>query len=183
MSQKLFKAIEFATKAHTDQFRKDTKIPYIIHPLGVAKILIESGSSEEIVIAGLLHDTVEDTEVTLDQVESEFGKVVARLVEGASEPNKSDTWDNRKKHTIDYLQDAPMNVVLVTFADKLDNMRAIRSDYDNLGDEVFVRFNEPKDKQRWYFESLAKVFSKRIADEPLASLLKEFKSEVAKVFG
>jgi (p)ppGpp synthase/HD superfamily hydrolase len=183
MSQKLFQAIEFATKAHSGQFRKHTKIPYIVHPLGVAKILIESGCSEEVVVAGLLHDTVEDTEVTLDQIESEFGKEVARLVEGASEPDKSDSWDNRKKHTIDYLQDAPMDVVLVTFADKLDNMRAIRSDYEKIGDEVFGRFNEPKDKQRWYFESLAEVFSKRIADEPLVTLLRGFKAEIAKVFG
>lgn len=183
MSQKLFQAIEFATKAHSGQFRKQIKIPYIIHPLGVSKILIESGCSEEVVVAGLLHDTVEDTEVTLDQIENEFGKEVARLVEGASEPDKSDSWDNRKKHTIDYLQDAPIDVVLVTFADKLDNMRAIRSDYEKIGDEVFGRFNEPKDKQRWYFESLAEVFSKRIADEPLVTLLRGFKAEIAKVFG
>lgn len=183
MSQKLFQAIEFAAKAHTDQFRKYTKIPYIVHPLGVAKILIESGCSEEVVLAGLLHDTVEDTEVTLDQIEDEFGKEVARLVEGASEPDKSDSWDNRKKHTIDYLQDAPMDVILVTFADKLDNMRAIRSDYEKIGNKVFRRFNEPKNKQRWYFESLAEVFSNRIVDEPLITLLREFKSEIAKVFG
>ena len=183
MSQKLFQAIEFATKAHSDQFRKHTKIPYIVHPLGVGKILIESGCSEEVVLAGLLHDTVEDTEVTLDQIENEFGKEVARLVEGASEPGKSDSWDNRKKHTIDYLQDAPMDVVLVTFADKHDNMRAIRSDYEKIGNKVFHLFNEPKNKQRWYFESLAEVFSKRIVDEPLVTLLREFKSEIAKVFG
>ncbi len=183
IGQKLFKTIEFATKAHSGDFWKNTRLPYIIHPLGVAKILIESGCSEEVVLAGLLHDTVEDTEVTLGQIENEFGKEVARLVEGASEPDKSDTWEDRKKHTIDYLKDAPMNVVQVTFADKLDNMRAIRSDYEKIGNKVFRRFNEPKNKQRWYFESLAQVFSKRIVDEPLVTLLREFKSEIAKVFG
>lgn len=134
-------------------------------------------------MAGALHDTVEDSSVVIDDIRGEFGEEVARLVEGASEPDKSDTWENRKEHSIEYLDSASLDVVLVSFADKLDNIRDIRTDYKKLGDGVFSRFNRLKDQQAWYYRSLSSVFSKRLVDEPFVSLLREFKSEIAKVFG
>ena len=182
MSQRVFEAIEFATKAHTGQFRKGTKVPYIVHPLGVAKILIETGCSEDVAVAGILHDTVEDSSYKMDDIRREFGEEVARLVEGASEPDKSDTWENRKRHTIDILETAPMDAVYVSLADKLANIRDIRADYEKLGDDVFLRFNRPKDKQEWYYRAMADVFSKRIVDEPFLSLVLELRFEIVKVF-
>lgn len=182
MSQRVFEAIEFATKAHTGQFRKGTKVPYIVHPLGVAKILIEAGCSEDVAVAGILHDTVEDSSYKMDDIRREFGEEVARLVEGASEPDKSDTWENRKRHTIDILQTAPMDAVYVSLADKLANIRDIRADYEKRGDDVFLRFNRPKDKQEWYYRAMADVFSKRIVDEPFLSLVLELRFEIVKVF-
>ncbi len=146
MSERVFQAIQFATKAHTGQFRKGTKVPYIVHPLGVAKILIEAGCSEDVVVAGILHDTVEDSSTRIDDIRRDFGEEVARLVSGASEPDKSDTWENRKQHTIDNLETAPMDAVYVSLADKLANIRDIRADYEKLGDDVFLRFNRPKEK-------------------------------------
>jgi (p)ppGpp synthase/HD superfamily hydrolase len=100
----IFKAIEFATRAHSGQYRKGTKLPYIVHPLGVAKILIECDSPEHLIVAGILHDTVEDTSATLDEIKQTFGWDIADLVEAASEPDKSDTWENRKEHTIQMLK-------------------------------------------------------------------------------
>ncbi len=182
MSQRIFQAIEFATKAHTGQFRKGTKVPYIVHPLGVAKILIEAGCSEEVVVAGILHDTVEDSSTRIDDIRRDFGEEVSRLVEGASEPNKSDTWENRKQHTIDILETAPMDAVYVSLADKLDNIRDIRADYEKLGDDVFLRFNRPRGKQEWYYRALVDMFSKRIVDEPFLSLVLELRFEIVKVF-
>ena len=182
MSQRVFQAIEFATKAHTGQFRKGTKVPYILHPLGVAKILIEAGCSEDVVVAGILHDTVEDSSTGIDDIRRDFGEGIARLVEGASEPDKSDTWENRKQHTIDILETAPMDAVYVSLADKLNNIRDIRADYEKLGDDVFLRFNRPKDKQGWYYRALADVFAKRIVDEPFLSLVLELRFEIVKVF-
>jgi len=126
---------------------------------------------------------VEDSSVVIDDIRGEFGEEVARLVEGASEPDKSDTWENRKEHSIEYLDSASLDVELVSFADKLDNIRDIRTDYKKLGDGVFSRFNRLKDQQAWYYRSLSSVFSKRLVDEPFVSLLREFKSEIAKVFG
>ncbi len=181
--KRICKAIEFAFQAHAGQCRKGTKRPYIIHLLGVAKTLIGHGCSEDLVVAGILHDTVEDTDVTVENIRQTFGEKVASLVQAASEPDKSDTWENRKRHTIEYLKTAPRDVLLIACADKLDNIREIREDYAKVGEAVWSRFNRPKEKQRWYYQSLADVFTSRIDGEPSASLFKEFKSEVEKVFG
>ena len=182
-SQMIFDAIESAAKAHTGQFRKGTNVPYIIHPLAVAKILIDCGCSVEVVVAGILHDMVEDTPVTLEDIHQSFGEAVAQLVEGASEPEKSDTWENRKQHTIEYLKTAPINVLLVACADKLDNIKTIQEDYAKAGESVWARFNRPKEHQRWYYQALAEVFATRMQGEPTISLFQKFKSEVEKVFG
>ncbi len=178
----IFQAIEFAAKAHSGHFRKGTRIPYIIHPLGVAKILIDHGCSEEVVVAGILHDTVEDTPITPEDIRRSFGERVAQLVRDVSEPNKSDTWENRKRHTIEHLKTAPRDVLLVSLADKLDNIRAIRDDYAKLGDSLWPRFNRPKESQKWYYRSLAEVFCSCTADS-LTSVAQEFESEVQKIFG
>lgn len=178
----IFKAIEFAAKAHTGQFRKSTNLPYILHPLGVGRILIEYDFSEEVVIAGILHDTIEDTSVTLKDILNVFGRNVKRIVEGASEPNRSDSWVNRKQHTIDYLKTAPGDVLLVACADKLDNIRAIKKDINKIGDVLWDRFNAKKDKQEWYYKSLTKAFLGRSKEMVGAALFKEFSSEVNLVF-
>jgi (p)ppGpp synthase/HD superfamily hydrolase len=185
-SKRVFEAIEFAVRSHggVRQCRKGTSIPYIVHPLGVARILIEVGAPESVVIAGLLHDTVEDTPVTVKQIERRFGPKVARLVSGASEPDKSDSWENRKRHTVEYLKSAPLDAVLVSAADKLDNIRSIREDIDRHGEAVWSRFNRPKQDQRWYFKSLNEVFGERLRGHPAgAALAKEFDAEVRRVFG
>lgn len=179
----IFKAIEFAVKAHEGQYRKGTKIPYIIHPIGVAKILIENGCSEETIVAGILHDTVEDTHISLEDIKRQFGEKVERLVEGASEPDKSDAWENRKQSTIDKIKDATEELLMIECADKLDNIRAICNDYEKYGDTMWQKFSRPKEKQKWYYESLANVFLSRSNDGPGVLLFKEFASEVKKVFG
>lgn len=183
ISERVFEAIKFAADAHYGQFRKGTEIPYIIHPLGVAKTLIEHGCSEEIVITGILHDTVEDTSATLVDIEQNFGKQVVQLVEALSELDKSDSWENRKKHTIDYLKTAPIDVLLVACADKLDSIEAIRDDYEKHGEVLWSRFNSPKTKQAWYYQSIADVLVSRIEDNISRSLFTKYQSEVNKVFG
>jgi len=179
----IFKAIEFAAKAHAGQFRKGTNLPYIIHPLGVAKILIDHHCSDDIIAAGILHDTIEDTGTTVEHIRQLFGDRVASFVDGASEPNHAtESWENRKLHTIQFLKTAPMDVLLVSCADKLDNIRAIGEDYDKIGDTLWTRFNRPKDKQRWYFQSLADAFMGRVDGEPSATLFNQIKESVDRVF-
>jgi len=178
----IFKAIEFSTKAHTGLYRKGTKIPYITHPLNVAQILIEYECSESVVTAGILHDTLEDTQATVDDIRDAFGYEVADLVNAVSEPNKSDTWENRKAHTIKHLKTASPEVLMISLADKMDNIKKIREDYEKIGNKVWERFNRPKEKQKWYYETLADVFSMRLNDPKTAFLVNHFRSEVNLVF-
>jgi (p)ppGpp synthase/HD superfamily hydrolase len=104
---KIFDAIEFAAKAHRDHFRKDSKIPYMAHLMGVCKILIQYEAPTHVVVAGILHDTIEDRGITGEQIENAFGEDVARIVESVTEPPKREPWEYRKKHTIELMRTAP----------------------------------------------------------------------------
>ena len=179
----IFDAIEFAVKAHAGQLRKGSSLPYVFHPLGAARTLIECGCSQEIVAAAILHDTIEDTSVTYEDIRSSFGEEVAGLVREVSAPDMEDSWENRKGHTIEHLKDAPKDVLLLACADKLDNIASIRNDYAMLGEAVWERFNRPGDRQKWYYQSLADVFLSRREEEPGASLFERFAAEVRAVFG
>ena len=141
-------AIEVAVKAHQNQFRKGIDIPYIIHPLAVGIILAKENCSDEVIIAGILHDTVEDTSITLDDIRKKFSEKVAWIVEGASEPDKSLPWEDRKRHTLEFLkrEEVTPEIKFVMLADKLHNIRSIKADYVE-GDETFWnRFKEGKEK-------------------------------------
>ena len=152
-SSRLNEAIIFATKKHSGQFRKATTIPYILHPLEVLQILYSMRADTNLMIAGVLHDMVEDTETTLDEIKELFGDDVAELVASNSE-DKSKSWDERKQHTIDELASAPKRVKMLIMADKLSNMRSIAYDYKNVGDDLWKRFNAPKEKQAWYYDGI-----------------------------
>ncbi|HEY44163.1 MAG TPA: HD domain-containing protein [Anaerolineae bacterium] len=182
MDPVLFDAIEFAMHAHRGHFRKGTRIPYIVHPLNVGRILLECGCSEVVVIAGILHDTIEDTPVVIEDIRARFGEEVANLVFWASEPDKSDTWENRKRHTLTTLESATEDNLLLALADKLDNIRSICRALEWEGDAVWSRFNRPMDAQAWYYRNLVDVFQRRVTDEPGLSLTKKLQVEVEQVF-
>lgn len=172
------KALEFSARAHLTQKRKETDIPYITHPYAVGMILANAGCPEELVVAGILHDTVEDTEVTLEQIETEFGKAVADIVAGCSEPDKQLSWQERKQHTLDYLDDAPKNVRVVVCADKLHNINTIIEEHKRIGDKVWDRFKVGKREQSWYYHGLLDCLGH--CDR---QLILEFKSAVESIFG
>lgn len=182
-SAEVFMAVEFATKAHSGQFRKKTNIPYIVHPLGAAQILMELNCPNKIVIASLLHDTVEDTIVTYQDIEEIFGRYVMELVKQASEPDQKASWKERKTHTIETLRNSSRDAALVACADKLDNIRSIKRDYEKLGEKVWERFNVSKEDQQWYYGALAEVFSGYAKESVYAPIFAEFISEVKAVFG
>jgi (p)ppGpp synthase/HD superfamily hydrolase len=133
-------AIEFAAYAHRDQKRKGTDIPYISHPYAVGMILLKAGCSEEVVAAGILHDTLEDTDTTERDVLERFGPVVLEIVKGCSEPDKGASWEERKQHTLDELKQADLPIRLVACEDKLHNIRAIQRDLKAHGEEAWKRF-------------------------------------------
>lgn len=179
----IFAAVRFAADAHAGQFRKGSRVPYLIHPLNVAKILLDHGCSDRLAIAGLLHDTVEDTAVTVDEIRATFGDMVARLVEFATEPEKLWTWEKRKQHTLSVLASGEPPALLLSIADKLDNIRSIRSDLELFGEAAWERFKRPREKQRWYYESLRRIFDARLVDSPGVELAAKFHAEVEAVFG
>ena len=149
------KAIVFATKAHEGQFRKATKIPYILHPMECAVIISGMTTDEEMIAASLLHDTVEDCDVTIEDIRREFGSRVAQFVARESE-DKSKSWQERKQTTIDQLSSHTKEECMLVLADKLSNIRSIARDYKELGETLWDRFHEKrKERIGWYYKSIA----------------------------
>jgi (p)ppGpp synthase/HD superfamily hydrolase len=178
----IFEAIEMASKVHRGQFRKGTKIPYIIHPLQVAKLLINLECNDEIVTAAILHDTVEDTDLTLHDIEKAFGRRIADLVDGTSEPEKHIPWKDRKEHTIAHLEEAPMEVLYIVCADKYNNIQSIKEGYEKEGERVWNRFSRHKEDQRWYYEAIINVLQRRITEGAILPLFNLLKTEVRNIF-
>lgn len=156
-------AINLAAEYHEGQKRKGTEIPYITHPFAVAVILAQASCPEEVIVAGILHDTLEDTSLNLGAIEEAFGSPVAQIVQGASEPDHQDaTWEERKAHTVRYLRDvAPLEVRLVAAADKLHNIRSIAADLREHGEETRERFKQGKDAQAGYYRGLVESLCHR----------------------
>jgi (p)ppGpp synthase/HD superfamily hydrolase len=175
-------ALEVAAKAHLKQKRKGTDIPYIIHPAGVALILSQEGYSEDLIIAGILHDVVEDTEIKLDFIRMNFGDKIAAIVEGCTEPDKFWSWKKRKCHTIELLKTASMDIKLVSCADKLHNIRTMITDYKKFGEKVWKRFKAGREEYEWYFNSVLDSLYIGV-DEKDTKLFNKFKSEVESFFG
>jgi len=189
----VFRAIKFVADAHQGHYRKGTNIPYISHLMNVMKILCEIGCDKEIITAGILHDVVEDTSVTIEQVERLFGKRVAELVMGASEPehlrNGKDahtSWQLRKQHTIAFiLKEATPDQLIVSCADKLDNAESIKHDLALKGEKVWERFNASKSDQQWYYTNIAASFEQRSKETGghLSHLSMRLTRTVNEVFG
>lgn len=173
------KALHAASIAHEGQYRKNTRIPYITHPVAVGMILKGEGYSDELVVAGILHDTVEDTDVTLEELVREFGNEIAAIVAGCSEPDKSLTWEERKQHTIESLHTAPEEIRKVACADKLHNLRSIRADIEAEGEEVWNRFKRGRVQQEWYYRNVLTSLSARST----FPLLEKLKDEIEGLFG
>lgn len=149
------KATRFATKAHEGQLRKGTTRPYIVHPLEVAQIVSTITNDEEVIVAALLHDTVEDCEeVTVQIIREEFGPRVAAIVAQESE-DKSKSWMARKGYTIYSLINAKKEVQMVALGDKLSNMRDIDRDYPEEGEAFWNRFRmNNKQVIAWYYKGV-----------------------------
>ena len=120
----IHRAIEFATIKHQAQYRKGTKTPYIVHPMEVMQILTKNGCDEDTIVAGILHDTLEDTKTTIKELEYYFGPKVAKLVASETE-DKTKSWHERKQATIDRTKNASYEEKLIRCADQLANIRSL----------------------------------------------------------
>jgi (p)ppGpp synthase/HD superfamily hydrolase len=162
LSRQFEKALVYATRAHGDQTRKKTGIPYIAHILGVTAIAMEYGANETEAIAALLHDAVEDCggERRLRDIEKKFGKAVAKIVDGCTDTYETPKppWLERKEAYLAHLKDSNSATRLVSASDKLHNTRAILAELRRHGLEVFERFSGKKDGTLWYYRALVAAF-------------------------
>lgn len=148
------KAAEFAGRAHAGMMRKGSKIPYIYHPMEVALIVAQMTDDPEVIAAAYLHDVLEDTSVTPEELLAEFGSRVLGFVQAESE-DKSLTWRERKANTVAHLKQACREVKILTLGDKLSNMRSTARDYLVIGDEIWQRFNvKNRESHQWYLEGI-----------------------------
>jgi myo-inositol-1(or 4)-monophosphatase len=156
------RALIFATKAHSGTERRGKGYPYIIHPMEAVSIVATMTNDPEMLAATVLHDTVEDTEVTLDDICREFGERVAKLVEHETAPLPSHVpWHKRKEAQLAQLALAPRESKIVAMGDKLSNMRGIAADYKAIGNQLWSRFHAPNGREDvvWYYRSLAEALS------------------------
>jgi (p)ppGpp synthase/HD superfamily hydrolase len=162
LGPRFLRAFRFAAEKHAGQARKASTIPYVAHLMGVASLVLEFGGDEDMAIAALLHDVVEDCggAPMLAEVCRKFGKRVAEMVEGCTD---SDTmpkppWRGRKETYIQHVKTADAGTRLVSAADKLNNVRSILSDYREVGEEVWARFSGGREGTLWYYRALVDEF-------------------------
>ena len=180
----LDRAITFAVRAHSGTERRGKGYPYIVHPMEAMEIVATMTADQELLAAAALHDTVEDTDVTVEQLRAEFGERIASLVADESDVmpegmTEEASWHQRKQAAIDRLSKASHDAKMVALGDKLSNMRAIARDYAEIGDALWNRFHakDPKDHE-WHYRGL--VDALRELEETVA--YHEFESLINQVF-
>ena len=157
----LDRAIVFAVQAHAGTERRGKGFPYIVHPMEAVAIVATMTADQELLAAAALHDTVEDTDVTVEELRAQFGERIATLVAQESDVmienvSEEDSWHARKQAAIDRLAAAPHDAKMVALGDKLSNMRAIARDYAEQGDALWNLFHtkDPKEHE-WHYRGLA----------------------------
>lgn len=161
----LDRAIVFAVQAHHNSERRGKGFPYIVHPMEAVEIVATITPDQELLAAAALHDTIEDTDVTVEQLREAFGDRIANLVHAESDQidgklfdgkNEEETWHARKQAAIDRLAKAPHDAKIVAMGDKLSNMRAIWRDHQTKGDELWNIFHvKDKASHEWHYRGLA----------------------------
>jgi (p)ppGpp synthase/HD superfamily hydrolase len=159
------RALLFATRKHAGQHRKGTTVPYVAHLLGVASLVLEAGGDEDLAIAALLHDVVEDCggAPMLKEIRRRFGERVAHVVDGCTDTDldPKPPWRQRKEDYIAHLRTADADTRLVSAADKLHNVRSIVATYREIGDRVWERFHGKRDGTLWYYRTLLDEFQRK----------------------
>jgi (p)ppGpp synthase/HD superfamily hydrolase len=164
LSETFDKALVYASELHRNQVRKGTNVPYVAHLLSVSSRVLVAGGSEIQAIAGLLHDAAEDQggRGTLDLIRERFGSNVAQIVadctDSWTEPKPE--WRSRKEAYLSKLPHKPVQSLLVSLADKVDNAEAILHDYRTIGDDLWSRFTGSREGTIWYYKTLSEIFTR-----------------------
>lgn len=179
LTPKIQKAINIAAKLHLGETRKGSNEPYIVHPFSVAFILGNYTKDEDVIVAGLMHDTLEDVKgYKYKDLKKDFGRKVADIVREVSEdkdPGDSRsknirTWQRRKENYINNLKNDSQEALLVSCADKIHNLSSLLEVYREQGDKIWKHFNAPPEKIIWYNREVFKVIKKRLNNKIVKEL-------------
>ncbi len=160
----LEQAICFVLQKHAGQCRKGGQLPYIVHPLEVMQQLLDMEADTNLLIAGLLHDTVEDTDTTLEELADVFNADVAHLV-GEHSEDKSRSWEERKLTSLQDVAQVDKREQMLVLADMLSNIRDMERDYKRVGEQLWQCFNRPRTQQAWYYHAAIPALQ-ALADYP-----------------
>lgn len=190
ISPKLHHAIAKASVLHFDQKRKGDGSPYIMHPFSVAFILSNYTDDEDVIIAGLLHDVLEDVSKDKygeEQMKQEFGERVYSIVKEVTEDmdpeggqKNRQTWLARKNKYIENLKNDSYEGLMVAAADKIHNLLSMTEIYKCQGDEIWCYFNAPDNKKLWFYEEVLKVLKERL-DNPIVQELENTYNKAVKI--
>lgn len=163
MTERMEKAIVTASMIHDGYTRKgDGVTPYIAHPVSVAMILSTCTDDQDVIIAGYLHDAIEDTGYKERAMKLDFGERVTKIVLEVTEKDKKASWDERKQGYIEGIKNKSLEACLVACADKISNARALISARERIGEGVWGSFKASKEKKLWYFRSVCEELEKRL---------------------
>ncbi len=186
LTPKIEKAVQKASSLHQKQLRKGQPIPYISHLFSVAIILSEFTDDENIIAAGILHDAIEDTNYTAEELENDFGSEVKKMVLGVSEEKYHDGvkigWQERKQKYLQCLKDDDFGSLMVCVADKIHNLMSLMNDYKIKGEQVWDNFNASKEKKMWYYGETLKIIGEKLNNPIVEKYIKVYE-EAIKVFG
>jgi (p)ppGpp synthase/HD superfamily hydrolase len=187
-TKKIKDAIKFSIKTHEvyqKQKRKGKDIAYITHPLTVGLILAHAGAHEDVIVAGILHDTVEDSteekKVTSHMLDERFGKHVTKLVLCVTEQDKNLTWDERKQEALEHIAHFSNDALLVKSADIISNTSELIDDYDRDGEKIFERFAASKEKFLAHQLALMRAIKLRWPENPLVPNLTQNATRLSKM--
>jgi (p)ppGpp synthase/HD superfamily hydrolase len=179
-SPRFDEAVAYAIDSFRTKYRKATRVPYVTHLLAVCALVGEHGGDEDQMIAAILHDTLEDVDgSSAEELERRFGKRVAHLVVALSDTvvRPKPPWKERKQKYLAHLRHEPVDIKLISCADKLHNCRSVIRDHKVVGDDVFERFSAPKHETLWYFREVAAA----LGEGWTHPLLDELRSAVAEL--
>lgn len=185
LDERLYKAYAYAADAHAGQYRKKTQIPYFAHIIMTMNYALELTEDTEVLQAAILHDTVEDTWVTFDDLRKAFGDRVVELVAGETENKRpglppSETWEIRKRETVEHLNSKGPDVKVIVLADKTANLESIVKEKKFLGERIWDKFNQTdKRKHAWYFRAIRE----QLTELNDTSVIKKYDAYLEILFG
>lgn len=189
LTNKIQKAIIASATLHKNQVRKDKPLPFIIHPYSVAVILSNYTNDEDIIVAGLLHDVLEDVpDYSADDMKREFGERVYEIVKGVSEdkdpneenPDSVGSWEKRKNSYLDNLKKDTFEVMMVSCADKIHNLLSLQEAYKEQGEDLWKKFNAPEDKKIWFYGEVLNILKEKLKN-PIVKELEKVYKEMQKI--